>query len=62
VRRGPQQLLDLVEATVEINELGAALAHELVVESVAPKHLDNEPAEVTQALVSHLQEDPPLAP
>lgn len=62
MRGGSQDLLDLVEAAIEIDELGASLTDERIVEPILAKHLENEPAEVAKALVSHLEEHTSLAP
>ena len=61
MRGGAQHLVELDETPVELDELRAALANELVVEAVLAEHLENEPAEVAQAVVPDLEQRTSLA-
>jgi hypothetical protein len=40
MRRGPEQLLELLEPSIEIEQLGTPLLDELLVEPVATEHLN----------------------
>jgi hypothetical protein len=61
VRRRAKHLFELLQAPVELDELGAALPDELVVEAVSTVHLEDQPAEVAKPVVSYLQQRPPFA-
>ena len=57
-----QELVDLGEAGVDPDHLGAALVQEVVAPGAAAVHLDREAAEVAEPLVADTQEGPPLPP
>jgi hypothetical protein len=61
VRGGAKHFVELDETPVQLDELGASLANELVVEAVLPKHLEDQPAEIALALVTDLKQRASLA-
>jgi hypothetical protein len=61
VRGSAEHLVDLAEPPVEVDELGAALADELIVEAVLTKHLEYQPTEVAHPFVADLEQGTPLA-
>ncbi len=61
MRRGPQHVLELQEPAVELNQLVTALSHQVLVEPVAPEHLEDEAPQVAKLLVAHLQQHAALA-
>lgn len=61
MRRGHEDRFQLLEAPVEVEQLGTPLPNELLVEPVATEHLDEQPAEVPEALVLRREQRTPLA-
>lgn len=47
-----EHLLELFESSIEVEQFGASLPNEVIVEPVSPEHLHEQPAEVAEALVS----------
>jgi hypothetical protein len=59
--RGLEHPLELLEPSIEFDQLGAPLLDELLVEPVAPEHLYEQPSEVAETLVSGGEQRTPLA-
>ena len=59
--RAVEQRVDLLDAGLDCDELGAALDDEPRIETVALVHLEREPAEVAQPLLANLEQRLPLA-
>src|SRR6188508_1216171 len=59
---GAEQDVELVDARLEADQLGAALEQQVLTEAVAPVHLQRQPAEVAQLLLTETQERLALAP
>jgi len=57
-----QVRVDLGDAGLDRDELGASLDDERLVEVVATVHLERQPAEVAETVFPQEQERPPLAP
>ena len=57
-----EQRVELVDARLEPDQVGAALEQQVLAEAVAPVHLEREPAEIAQLLLTQAQERAPLAP
>ena len=60
--RALQVRVDLGDARLDRDELGAPLDHERLVEVVAAVHLERQPPEVTQTVLPQEEQRPPLAP
>jgi hypothetical protein len=54
--RSRQQRVELLEPLVDGNEVGAALGYQLHAEPVASEHLEDESAEIANALFSLAQQ------
>ena len=62
IARAPvEERVDLLDASLDGDELGAALDDEAGVEAVALVHLERESTEVAQPLLAHLEEGFALA-
>ena len=54
--RGAEEDVELVDARLEPDQLGAALEQQVLAEAVAPVHLQREPAQVAELLLAQAQE------
>jgi hypothetical protein len=62
MRGGLEHLLELLEPSIEVEQLGTPLPDELLIETVATEHLHEQSAEVAEAFVSRGEQRTPLAP
>jgi hypothetical protein len=58
----PEQLVELGNPTVELEQLRAALVHEVLAKAILPVHLEHQPAQVANPLLAVAEQPAPLPP